>query len=149
MQLIRAQAFGYKARKDEKLNNNQLLEVSVGFLSEYVGSNWIKLLRSSLEMDGEFIASSVSSKGSSSYGEDEDEGYRPAKYGINDDDDDFNSSKESGKKRKSSAADQPAAKKRRVRNHEKVDTKKNTKISSFFTQSPKKASSETPKTEDE
>lgn len=49
--MIRAQVVGYKITDEDKLTNDQLIHLAVGFLKEYVPSNWISMLKQSYGLD--------------------------------------------------------------------------------------------------
>jgi len=119
MQFIRSQTAKYKSRKDEKLSSNHLLSLSLGFLSEYITSKWNTLLNEAYGLKATTSASVFSFSSS----EIDPELIVETKYGtIND-------------KRKvpdTPTNDKTTPKKRRVRAHDKIDTKKNSKLTSFF-----------------
>jgi len=126
MQLVRSQTSGYRAKKEEKLSNDQLLNLSVGILSEYLPSKWHHLLAESYSIK-------ISNQAAFSFTETEN--IADTHYGV------------IGEKRKASETPntKSPAKKRRIRPHEKIDTKKIKKITSFF--SPIKKNEETAKEE--
>jgi len=114
MQLVRSQASGYRSKKDEKLSNDQLLNLSIGFLSEYLPPKWHSLLAESYSIK-------ISNQAAFSFTE--TEYIVDTRYGTIRD------------KRKASETPKttsPALKKRRIRAHEKIDTKKIKKLTSFF-----------------
>jgi hypothetical protein len=49
--LIRAQVVGYKITEEDKLNDDQLIHLAIGFLKEYVPSNWINALKNAYGLD--------------------------------------------------------------------------------------------------
>jgi len=115
MHLVRSQAAGYRAKKDEKLSNDQLVNLSLGFLSEYLPTKFYTMLADSYGVKISNHSTCLSFT--------ETDHVVDVRYGtINE-------------KRK--APDTPttsqALKKRRIRAHEKIDTKNIKKLTSFFT----------------
>jgi len=116
--LIRAQASGYRAKKNETVENVQLIQIAVGIISEYLPPNFTKLLKSSY--GSELNSTLVLKNPKNSL---EGELYDDARYG------------KVVEKRKASSpiTESPnQEKKRKVKAHEKIDTRKITPLTSFF-----------------
>jgi len=122
MGLVRAQASGYRSKKNETVEITQLLQIACGILSEYLPSSMLKLLKDTY---GSELNSSLVLKPQSKEQAGDGDLYGDAKYG------------KVSEKRKSNAVeekkDSTPDKKRKIKAHEKVDTRKIAPLTSFFT----------------
>jgi len=119
MTIVRAQAAGYQAKKQEKPSPQQLVAISLGFISEYVGKKWMEMLHKSLGTEA------LPSKVASDVTIEENEYVIPTKYGT------IREKRKAEQMEKTEKEDSPA-KKRRTKAHEKIDTKKNTTLDRFL-----------------
>jgi len=121
MGLVRAQASGYRSKKNETVEKSQLLQISCGIMSEYLPSNMLKLLKDSY---GSELNNSLVLKPQSKDQSGDGDLYGDAKYG------------KVSEKRKANAVDEKKEttpdKKRKIKAHEKVDTRKIAPLTSFF-----------------
>jgi len=119
MCLVRAQASGYRSKKNETVEKIQLLQIAAGIISEYIPPNVLKLLKDTYgsELNNTFIIKHSAQNSA------EGDLYDDARYG------------KIVEKRKigiSSTVETPKPKKRKIKAHEKVDTRKIASLSLFF-----------------